>query len=251
MQHCRDWKIALNRELTNILAVDDDQEFLDYISDYLSEQGYAVHSAIDGASMRKILDTHSIDLVLLDLTMPGEDGISLTRYLRQMSNIGIIILSGGSDTVDRILGIELGADDYIHKLVEPRELLARIRSVLRRVQANTGDIANNKLGRIRFEDWVIDSKAMSLEQTNGDTIPTTPSEFEMLRIFTNHPNKILERDEILGFLKGKNIAAHNRIIDVLVFRLRRIIEDNPEHPKFIKTVHGKGYMFCADISIEA
>jgi two-component system OmpR family response regulator len=230
-----------------ILAVDDDQEYLDYISDYLSDQGFEVHCAIDGTSMRNTLATQSIDLVLLDLSMPEEDGLALTRYLKQLSNIGIIILSGGTDAIDRILGIELGADDYINKRTEPRELVARIRAVLRRIKQPVNDPAA-QLRPVRFHKWLMDLKSMSLKRADGTIVPTTTSEFEMLRAFVNNPNKVLNRDEMLSLLKGKDIAAHNRIIDVLVYRLRRIIEDNPENPEIIQTVHGKGYIFCADIS---
>lgn len=230
-----------------ILTVDDDKEFLEYISDYLSEQGFEVYSATDGGAMRELLAEHTFDLVLLDLAMPDEDGISLTKFLRESSDVGIIILSGKGSTVDRILGIELGADDYIGKPFEPRELLARIRSVLRRVTIKGGAAPAKSA---RFAGIFVDLRSRTLLDADGDTIPTTPSEFALLEAFITHANTALGREELISLIKGPDIAAHDRLIDVLVFRLRRKIEERPDDPQYIKTIHGKGYMLCTDVVLE-
>lgn len=224
--------------------VDDDPGLRELLQEYLTTQGFAVDSVADGAAMELQLQQRSPDLVILDLMLPGEDGLSLARRLRARGSIPIIILSARGEDVDRIIGLEVGADDYLAKPFNPRELLARIRAVLRRKHEETAAIVETKEPSAlhRFGSFLLDLNTRSLAN-EGAVIALTAGEFNLLRIFLEHPNRVLNRDQIMDLLKGYERSPFDRSIDVRVTRLRRKIEIDPAAPAFIRTVWGEGYLF--------
>jgi DNA-binding response OmpR family regulator len=230
-----------------ILVVDDDAGLRDLLQQYLSAQGFQVATVADGGAMDVFFATHSADIVILDLMLPGEDGLSLARRLRAKGEIPIIMLSARGDEVDRIVGLEVGADDYLAKPFNPRELLARIRALLRRsehVQPKAEAPAQNNF---RFGAFVLNPDSRDLHK-NGSNVPLTAGEFNLLRIFIEHPNRVLSRDTLMDLLKGYERSPFDRSIDVRVTRLRRKIEDDPNAPLFIRTVWGEGYLFAPDVA---
>ena len=230
----------------HILIVDDEPEIGEMVETYLTRQGYRVSTAQNGQVMRRVMDENNIDLVVLDLVMPDEDGLQLTRYLRDTSSVGIIILTGRGDPVDRIVGLEMGADDYLGKPFEMRELLARIRSVLRRTGAaqNESDI---QVVRVRFAGWQVSFTSREVTSPEGEAVPLTTAEFSLLTALVNNPNRILDRDRLLDLLGHGAAGPFDRSIDVLVSRLRRKIEPDPKQPSFIKTIRGAGYLFTPTV----
>jgi DNA-binding response OmpR family regulator len=182
-----------------------------------------------------------VDLVLLDLRMPGEDGLSLARWLREHARVGVIMITGSSDTVDRIAGLEVGADDYIAKPFDLREVLARVRSVIRRVAAMPAKPA--KVEEVRFGRFILDLAANRLATDSGETVVLTSMEFDLLKAFATHPNRVLSRDQLLDLAHGRGSEPFDRSIDIRITRLRRKIEADPDTPQIIKTVRGAGYMF--------
>jgi two-component system phosphate regulon response regulator OmpR len=227
----------------HILVVDDDAGLRDLLQEYLTAQGYRVTTVGDGVAMNAYLADHSTDLVILDLMLPGEDGLALARKLRAQGNIPIIMLSARGEDVDRIVGLEVGADDYLAKPFNPRELLARIRALLRRSDDSHAGHKHAKHDAYRFGDFHLSIDSRDLLK-NGISVPLTAGEFNLLRIFVEHPNRVLSRDGIMDMLKGYERSPFDRSIDVRVTRLRRKIEDDPNAPKFIRTVWGEGYLFA-------
>jgi DNA-binding response OmpR family regulator len=225
----------------NILVVDDDVGLRDLLQQYLSSQGYEVATVADGGAMDSYLADHRIDLVILDLMLPGEDGLSLARRLRTQGDLPIIMLSARGEDVDRIVGLEVGADDYLAKPFNPRELLARIRALLRR--SDNHDANTPAQSAHRFGDFQLNVDTHDLHK-NGKNIPLTAGEFNLLRIFVEHPNRVLSRDSIMDMLKGYERSPFDRSIDVRVTRLRRKIETDPNNPLHIRTVWGEGYLFA-------
>lgn len=227
-----------------ILVVDDDPGLRELLQEYLTTQGFAVDSVANGVEMERYLQQHTPGLVILDLMLPGEDGLSLARKLRARSNMPIIILSARGEDVDRIIGLEVGADDYLAKPFNPRELLARIRAVLRRnnneTQQEDETSASPELYSFGNFQLVLNSRSLARE---GKDIPLTAGEFNLLRIFLEHPNRVLNRDQIMDLLKGYERSPFDRSIDVRITRLRRKIEADPAMPVFIRTVWGEGYQF--------
>ena len=232
-----------------ILVVDDDAAIREMLAEYLVSHGYAVALAGDGTAMRAQLEAELPDLVLLDLRLPQEDGLSLARYLRERYDVGIIMVTGAAGTVDRIVGLEMGADDYVAKPFEPRELLARIKSVLRRLQARptTSGSTSPEAPRIAFGACRLDLASHRLFAGDGTEIPITTMEFELLKLFSEHPGKVLSRDRILTLTKNREWDPYDRSIDIRVARLRRKIETDPENPQVIRTVRGSGYMFVSAV----
>lgn len=230
----------------HLLVVDDDTEVLALIERYFCSQGFRVSTAIDGATMRAALQTNSIDIVLLDLGLPHEDGFDLTRYLRAHWGGAIIIVTGRGESVDRVVGLELGADDYVTKPFDLRELLARVRSVMRRAppswQPTPAEAAT-----IEFAGFRLDPNARILIGTQDGEVPLTTGEFDLLRIFLDHPNRVLSRDQLMGFMHGRDLGPFDRAIDVQIGRLRRKIERDPAKPELIKSVRGAGYVFAARV----
>lgn len=225
---------------TNILIVDDDPRLRELLNRYLGDQGFATHAVADGKAMEERLAKQSADLIILDLMLPGDDGLSLARRLRKTSNTPIIMLSARGDDVDRIVGLEVGADDYLPKPFNPRELLARIRAVLRRKDSNQ---PHNPASCIRsFGRYQLNLENRTLSK-DGINIPLTASELALIEVFTEHPNRVLSRDRLVDLLKGYDRSPFDRSIDVRVTRLRRKIEHDPKNPRFIRTIWGKGYLF--------
>jgi two-component system phosphate regulon response regulator OmpR len=232
-----------------ILVVDDDVAIREMLAEYLTSHGFAVALAADGTAMRAQIEAAPPDLVLLDLRLPQEDGLSLARYLRERYDIGIIMVTGASGTVDRIVGLEMGADDYVAKPFEPRELLARIKSVLRRLQARpaTNVVPEGATSRVAFGQCRLDLGSHRLFAPDGVEIPITTMEFELLKLFSEHPGKVLSRDRILTLTKNREWDPYDRSIDIRVARLRRKVEQDPENPQVIRTVRGAGYMFVSAV----
>lgn len=230
-----------------VLVVDDDRSIREMLSEYLSSQGFRVVLAEDGAAMRSAIEAAAPDLVLLDLKLPHEDGLSLARYLREHYDVGIIMVTGAGGLVDRIVGLEVGADDYVAKPFDPRELLARIKSVLRRMQARPvepGDGAS--LRSVPIGNCRLDLASHQLFDRNGEEIPITTMEFDLLKVFAENPGKALSRDRILTLTKNREWDPYDRSIDIRVARLRRKVEADPDSPRVIRTVRGVGYMFVSE-----
>lgn len=230
-------------ENKKILVVDDDPGLRELLQEYLTTQGYEVEAVADGSAMEQALQRNTVNLVILDLMLPGEDGLSLARKLRARSKLPIIMLSARGEDVDRIIGLEVGADDYLAKPFNPRELLARIRAVLRRnEEPNDDNDALEQGERYRFGNFQLDMNSRSLTK-DGLEIALTAGEFNLLRIFIEHPNRVLNRDHLMDLMKGYERSPFDRSIDVRVTRLRRKIETDPATPQYVRTVWGEGYLF--------
>jgi two-component system, OmpR family, response regulator len=233
----------------HILVVDDDREIRDLISRFLKKNGYRVDTAANGREMRAALAAASIDMIVLDRVMPGEDGLDLCREIRQTSRVPIILLTLlGSDT-DRIVGLEMGADDYVVKPFNPQELLARIKAVLRRANDVPVKSALQRARTLAFAGWSLDRVTRDLTSPDGVLISLTDGEFDLLLAFAEHPQLSLTRDQILDHTRGRGAAAFDRSVDMQVTRLRRKIEVDPEEPELIKTIRNKGYMFTPIVSV--
>jgi len=230
----------------HIVVVDDEPEVRAMIRDYLTGQGYAVSTADGGVQMRAILADRPAHLAILDIRMPGEDGLSLARYLRNQGPIGIIMVTASTEVIDRVVGLEMGADDYLAKPFDPRELLARVRSVLRRVQQSAADKEQSPatLGHeVRMGRCMFNIESGRLYSITGEDVPLTAMEYDLLKAFADRPNRILTRDQLLDLAHNKDMEAFDRSIDIRIMRLRRKLEDDPEHPQVLKTIRGQGYMF--------
>jgi DNA-binding response OmpR family regulator len=232
----------------HILIVDDHPDIREMVQAYLEEEGFKVSAANDGDAMRRIMANSPVDLVLLDLILPGEDGLALARKLRLDSNVGIIILTGRGETVDRIIGLEMGADDYLPKPFHLRELLARVKSVLRRASARAQS-AQERPATARFNGWLLDLTARELTSPAGETVRLTTGEFDLLAAFVSNANQVLSRDRLLDLARNREPGPFDRTIDVQVGRLRRKLDDDPHQPSLIKTVRGSGYIFTAQVDI--
>jgi two-component system OmpR family response regulator len=233
----------------HILVVDDHREIRDLVSRALAKDGFRVSAAADGRAMRKVLADGRIDLILLDLMLPGEDGLSLCRALRTESNIPIIMLTAKGDEVDRVVGLEMGADDYLAKPFGSRELIARIKAVLRRSRDKTEKTADRPK-RYRFDRWRLDTGARELLREDGVTVPLSTGEFDLLLALVERPQRVLNRDQLLDLARGRSANALDRSIDTQISRLRKKLERDPGAPKIIKTVWGGGYMFTPDVTPE-
>jgi two-component system OmpR family response regulator len=233
----------------HILIVDDQREICDLVQEYLSSEGYRVSTAHDGAGMRRVIGQDPVDLVILDLMLPGEDGLTLARSLREESSVGIIILTGRGETVDRIIGLEMGADDYLPKPFHLRELLARVKSVLRRASNRSADRQAASRPRARFAGWNLDLATRELLSPAGEEVRLTTGEFDLLAAFVNNANQVLTRDRLLDLARNREAGPFDRTIDVQVGRLRRKLEDDPQRPTMIKTVRGSGYIFTPPVDV--
>lgn len=234
-----------------LLIVDDDPDVRELIQDYFSDNGFRVVEAKDATAMRSAIEASVPDVVLLDVGLPGEDGLSLARYLREHHDVGIIMVSGAGETVDRIIGLEVGADDYVTKPFDPRELHARVKCVLRRYQRSgepqdAGDAqtnANKSNGKLSVGDYTLDLNSRQLLGVDEVEIPTTAMEFDLLQVFAERPNRAMSRDQLLSLTQGRDWDPYDRSIDIRIARLRKKIETDPDKPQVIKTVRGVGYMF--------
>jgi len=234
----------------SILVVDDEPELREMVEEYLTEQGYRVMTADGGVAMRKLLAEQTFDLVLLDIKMPGEDGLSLARYLREHYAVGIMMLTASGEVIDRIVGLEMGADDYVAKPFDPRELLARVKSVLRRTGAAVSDTpvtdeppVQDDRQTIRFGRCLLDLEAHLLMDEDGAEVPITSMEFDLLKAFAENPRRVLSRDQLLDMAHNRDWEPFDRSIDIRITRIRRKIELDPAKPQVIKTVRGAGYIF--------
>jgi len=232
----------------HILVVDDHRDIRDSLSKYLAQHDYRTSTAADAAEARKLIAAGAIDLVVLDIMMPGEDGLSLCRHLRQNTDLPVILLTAVADETDRVVGLEMGADDYVTKPFNPRELLARIKSVLRRAHALPPRSGPHETGAIRFGDWLFNTAQREVVGTDGVAVALSTAEFELLSAFIEHPNMVLSRDQLLDITAGRNAKAYDRAIDNQVSRLRKKLEDDPKKPTLIKTVWGGGYMLSAEVA---
>lgn len=230
----------------HVLIVDDAREVRDPLARYLQKNGYRATGVESAASARKLMKTRCFDLVILDVVMPGEDGLSFCRFLRESGDIPVLFLSAKTDDVDRIVGIEIGADDYVVKPFNPRELLARIGTVLRRVRALPPRLTVKPPARIRFDRWVLDGVRRELLDEHGVGIPLSAGEFALLCVFVERPKVVLKRDDLLDLTNGREALPYDRAIDNSIMRLRRKLERHPKYPQIIKTVWGGGYVFAAE-----
>ena len=237
-------------ENTHILVVDDDPDVRELLDDYLSEHGYSVAQAEDGTTARQQMEKQIPEVVLLDVGLPGEDGLSIARHIREHHDIGIIIVSGAGETVDRIVGLEIGADDYVSKPFDPRELRARLKNVARRYQRPVASedaqiSASSSTTRVAFGPCTLDLTTYQLLGSENQEIPITNMEFDLLKVFAERPNRPLTRDQLLNLTQNRDWDPYDRSIDIRITRLRKKIEPDPEKPQIIKTVRGIGYMFMA------
>ena len=236
---------------SHILVVDDHQEMRNLIGQLLEKDGYRVSTAADGREMRRILGDRRVDLIVLDLMLPGEDGLTLCRNLRAgASAVPVIMLTAKGDGVDRILGLEMGADDYVAKPFSGRELVARIKAVLRRTHALPPKPEGSTVPVYRFDRWMLDTGKRELESDADIVVPLSTGEYNLLLAFLQHPQRVLTRDQLLDLAKGRAAAPFDRSVDLQVSRLRRKIGDGAKDPKIIKTVRGGGYIFMPKATCE-
>ena len=229
-------------EKATIMIVDDEPEVREVLEEYFSTHGYAAIGAEHAAAARALALQRPIDLALIDIHMPGEDGLSLARHLRERySTMAIVILTSAGMVMDRIVGLEMGADDYVTKPFDPRELLARVKSVLRRT--STASRAEIGAERIRVGRCVLDLGAHRLTDQAGQEVPMSPLEFDLLKAFAEHPNRALSRERILALSQSRDWDPFDRSVDLRIMRLRKKIEPDPEHPRFIRTIRNEGYIF--------
>ncbi|MFA7242657.1 MAG: response regulator [Sulfuricellaceae bacterium] len=233
-----------------ILVVDDDREIRTLLAEYLDANGFRTLTAAEGAGMWRTLDGARVDLVVLDLSLPGEDGLTLCRTLRARSSLPVVMLTARGEAIDRILGLEMGADDYMPKPFEPRELLARIRNVLRRTQALPPHLEPAGAKRLCFAGWVLDLSARHLVGPQGIVVMLSGAEFRLLKVFLEHPNRVLNRDQLLNFTKGRDADPFDRSIDLQVSRLRQKLGEDAKLPMLLKTVRNEGYVLATPVTIE-
>ncbi len=240
----------MNQGSPHILVVDDHSEIRDLLKRFLEQHGMRVSCARDGKEMKRLLDEREFDLLVLDLMMPGEDGLTLCRELRVKSRLPIIMLTAMGEETDRIIGLEMGADDYLSKPFNPRELLARIKAVMRRTQVESLPVPETLTRDLRFDRWLLDVNRRELVDEEGVGMSLSTAEFDLLKVFLERPLRVLSRDQLLDLARGREAVAFDRAIDTLVSRLRRKLERDPKNPELIKTIWGGGYLFAADVTQE-
>lgn len=236
----------------HILVVDDDREIRELVSSYLKKNGLRVDVAPDGRHMRAFLEANTVDLIVLDLMMPGDDGLVLCRELRAGKHKAtpVIMLTARGDETDRIVGLEMGADDYLAKPFAARELLARIKSVLRRARMLPPNLRVTEAAQIlSFGDWKLDTVGRNLIDRQGTAVALSGAEYRLLRVFVDHPQRVLSRDQLLNLTQGREAELFDRSIDLLVSRLRQRLDDDAREPAYIKTVRSEGYVFSMPVDI--
>jgi two-component system OmpR family response regulator len=243
--------IVAMESTARILVTDDDREIRTLLADFLIAGGFEAHAVADGRAMWEALERVRFDLIVLDLTLPGEDGLSLCRTLRARSDLPVIMLTARGSPVDRIVGLEMGADDYLPKPFEPRELLARIRNVLRRTKGAPAAVRAENARRIHFGPWTLDVRARHLVDNAGVVVALSGAEFRLLKVFLENANSILNRDQLLDLTHGGDVDAFDRSIDLRVSRLRQRIGDDARSPELIKTIRGEGYVLSVPVTVEA
>lgn len=235
----------MNTAVQKLLVVDDEFKLRELVKTYLEKQGFVVDAVEDAIAMDKYLAQHEVDLVILDLMLPGEDGLSIGRRLQQQQNLPFIILSARGEELDKIVGLEMGADDYMSKPFNPRELLARVRSVLRRVATDHPSTVEQIVSHFHFGPYHLDINRHQLTK-NQQNIPLTSGEFCLLHTFLENPNRVMNRDTLLEKTKGYDHSPLDRSVDICVGRLRRKIEDKPSEPIYLRTIWGAGYLFSVE-----
>ena len=234
-----------------ILIVDDDEDIRKLLEEYLRKNGFDAHAVADGPAMREALAAKPANLVVLDLMLPGEDGLSLCRQLRARSQVPVLMLTAKGDPVDRIIGLEMGADDYLAKPFDPRELVARIRSILRRAKALPADTEINVPESFSFSGWRLDTRERNLRAPDGVVVPLSGAEYRLLLIFLQNPNAVVSRDQLSNFTFGHDADPLDRTIDMQVSRLRERLRDEAREPAIIKTVRGKGYVLAVRVESQS
>ncbi|MBX5460549.1 MAG: response regulator [Steroidobacteraceae bacterium] len=234
----------------HIVVVDDDRDVRMLLTQYLEKHGFRVTTVPDGRSLRRVMFTQRVDLVVLDVMLPGEDGLSICRRLSTEVQVPIILLTARSDDVDRIIGLEIGADDYIAKPFNPRELLARARNVLRRWDLAPRRPISDEASRYKFLGWTLDTAARELIDPEGTRQTLTGSEYRLLLAFVSHPNRVLTRQQLIELTSTRRTELFDRSIDVRISRLRHLLRDPPRAPRIIKTVYGDGYVLGATVEVE-
>lgn len=234
-------------QTTRLLLVDDEASIREPLGDYLSGQGFAVDCAASAAEARAHLLTGSYDLVISDIMMPGEDGLSLTRHLREVHKLPVILLTARSEETERVIGLEIGADDYVVKPFGPRELVARIRAVLRRSGTEQRVTGEGEGEIYRFGDWALSTTERALRHVDGRDVALSTGEYQLLLALVRHPRQVMSRDRLLDIVRGRDADVFDRSIDNLISRLRRKVEDDSREPHLIKTVWGGGYTFGAEV----
>ena len=235
--------------MDHVLVVDDDVEIRNLLSDYLRKNGYQATAVADGKAMRGVLARSRIDLIVLDLMLPGEDGLSICRRLRTESETPVIMLTALSEETDRIVGLEMGADDYLGKPFNPRELLVRIKTVLRRYRSLPQNLRTDDARFIRFSGWTLNTAQRHLVSPDGVVVALSGAEYQLLRIFLSHAAQILSRDQLMMLTKGHESDPMDRTIDLRVSRLRHRLGDESAEPRIIKTVRGEGYFLAVDVEM--
>ena len=230
-----------------ILIVDDDPEIRGLLVNYLSRNEFEAVAARDGREMWQKLDRHAVDLIVLDLMLPDTDGLTLCRELRVKSSIPVLMLTARGEETDRIIGIEMGADDYLVKPFNPRELLARIKTILRRTRALPPNLRPEQARCLCFAGWCLDTAARLLTSPDGVATPLSGGEYRLLRILLDHPNRVLNRDQLTEMTQGREAEAYDRAVDVQVSRLRQRLHDDSREPELIKTVRGEGYVLASAV----
>ena len=229
----------------HVLVVDDDAEIRTLLAEYLSQNGIKVSVARDATEMRQLFDESRPDIIILDVMMPGEDGLTVCRELRSRSNVPVIMLTARADEVDRIIGIEMGADDYLGKPFSPRELLARIKGVLRRTRTLPPSLGDAQ--QVRFAGWTLDSGACHLISPDNVIVPLSGAEYRLLSVLIQHPNRVLDRNQLMDLTLGREATPFDRSIDVQISRLRNRLNDDAREPRIIKTIRNEGYILAAHV----
>jgi two-component system OmpR family response regulator len=240
----------MNTPQEHLLVVDDDAEIRQLLASYLRENGYRVTAVADGRAMRAAMAAGEPDLVILDVMLPGEDGVSLCRAIRAHSELPVIMLTARGGETDRVVGLEVGADDYVPKPFSPRELLARVKSVLRRSRALPANLRRQEGRLFRFAGWQLDAVTRNLTAPDGVVIPLGATEFKLLRALLDHPGQVLTRDQLIDLMLARDAGPFDRSLDVQVSRLRQRLREDAREPAIIKTVRGQGYVLAAAVAVE-
>jgi two-component system torCAD operon response regulator TorR len=233
-------------EKYHLLIVEDEPVTRTRLGAYFSTEGYQVSEAENAAQMQLVLDAGGVDLVLLDINLPDDDGLVLAREIRANSNLGIILVTGRSDEIDRIVGLEIGADDYVTKPFNPRELLARVKNILRRSESQS--LSNSTPSALNFEGWVLDTQKRQLTDPQGSLVTLTKGEFELLTLLASQPGTVITRERFLNQMSHRSWGTNDRTVDVLIARLRKKLDENNTACELIKTIHGEGYLFTAQVN---
>lgn len=231
----------------SVLIVDDDAEIRRLLTEYFERSGFRATAVADGRALRAALKASNPDIIILDLMLPGEDGLALCRDLRSRSNVPILMLTARSEETDRIVGLEMGADDYVPKPFHPRELLARVKSILRRARSLPDNLQPERVRAFRFAGWTLDVATRTLTAPDGVLVDLSGTEFRLLRTFVDHPNRTLTRDQLIELMLDRDAGPFDRAIDVQVSRLRHRLRDNAKEPDLIKTVRGHGYVLATHV----